>query len=307
MLDVLSKDMATDLTKKEACESDRATDTREASLLSRSMDDLTDAVDSATTKIAELTAEIDAKTEDVANLNAELKSATALREEEHTEWVATDKDDKDALALVNQAKVVLEQFYIDNNMAFVQKRQAPFTSVAGEAPPPPPSTWETPYGGKQEEQQGVTSLLAIIAEDIEKDIAKSLAEEQAAEALYQQTKADILASVEALEASIESLSGLRGETVEAKEAAITDRSSKNLELKAVMDRIAAAMPDCDYFTINYPLRVQNRQTEIDGLNKAKDILGGGQFTAANEDRAIVPGDALVQRRSKFLGRTQAAL
>mmetsp|Transcript_9973 Transcript_9973/g.14921 ORF Transcript_9973/g.14921 Transcript_9973/m.14921 type:complete len:304 (+) Transcript_9973:531-1442(+) len=296
MLDVLSKDMATDLTKKEACESDRATDTREASLLSRSMDDLTDAVDSATTKIAELTAEIDAKTEDVANLNAELKSATALREEEHTEWVATDKDDKDALALVNQAKVVLEQFYIDNNMAFVQKRQAPFTSVAGEAPPPPPSTWETPYGGKQEEQQGVTSLLAIIAEDIEKDIAKSLAEEQAAEALYQQTKADILASVEALEASIESLSGLRGETVEAKEAAITDRSSKNLELKAVMDRIAAAMPDCDYFTINYPVRTSNRQIEIDGLNKAKQILSGAKFTKTDPTRELKPGDALLSVR-----------
>merc|ERR1719215_2561226 len=98
--------------------------------------------------------------------------------------------------------------------------------------------------------------------------------------------------------SVGELQGARGE----KEGAVTenkaDRLGKKGELSVVMQRIADAEPGCDYFSINYPLRVKNRQIEVDGLTKAKVILSGGEFAAPEDpNRAMRPGDAaLVQRR-----------
>lgn len=77
----------------------------------------------------------------------------------------------------------------ENGLALVQsKRQAPFVSEAGKAPPPPPATWEGGYGGKVDEQQGITAILGMIHEDILKDISKAEKEEADAAALYDKTK-----------------------------------------------------------------------------------------------------------------------
>merc|ERR1719215_1682317 len=108
---------------------------------------------------------------------------TQVRADENKEWLATDKDDKDAKELVLSAKNVILQFYSDNGLMFAQKGKVgqPFESQAGEAPPPPPPTWEAPYGGKVDEQQGIVAVLEMIMEDIQKDIQKASDEEDSAE------------------------------------------------------------------------------------------------------------------------------
>jgi len=304
MLDVLQKEEDEDLAKKEQCEADRAADTREAIATSRAMDELSDQITADRSKIAELTAEIEAKTQQVAETTQELKEATEMRQKEHAEWMATDKDDKDAKTVVGSAKEVLAKFYSENGLMLVQKsKQQPFVSASGEAPPPPPPTWEAPYGGKTDEQQGIVAVLEMIMDDIEKDITKSKDEDDASEALFQKSKAAMETEIQELETSISDLEGDKSE----KESAVTentaDRLGKKAELGVVMQRISDSEPGCDYFSINYPLRVKNRQIEVDGLNKAKVILSGGVFTAPlDPNREMKVGDAFLQRRTKFLGR-----
>jgi len=304
MLDMLQKEEDEDLAKKEQCEADRAADTREAIATSRAMDELSDQITADRSKIAELTAEIEAKTQQVAETMQELKEATEMREKEHAEWMATDKDDKDAKTIVGNAKEVLAKFYSENGLMLVQKsKQQPFVSASGEAPPPPPPTWEAPYGGKTDEQQGIVAVLEMIMEDIQKDITKSKEEDEASEALFQTSKAAMETEIQDLETSISELEGDKSE----KESAVTentaDRLGKKGELGVVMQRISDSEPGCDYYSINYPLRVKNRQIEVDGLNKAKVILSGGAFTAPlDPNREMKVGDAFLQRRTKFLGR-----
>merc|ERR1719215_1925634 len=116
------------------------------------MDELSDAITAGKSKIEELTAEISDNNRQVAATQQELKGAKDMREKEHAEWKVSDKEDKDAKALVLSAKDVLANFYADNGLmpAQVEDRRAPFDSEAGKAPPPPPSTWEAPYGGRTE-------------------------------------------------------------------------------------------------------------------------------------------------------------
>merc|ERR1719281_55873 len=70
------------------------------------------------------------------------------------------------------------------------------------------------------------------------------------------------------------------------------RDTKKGELDEVLKKIADINPNCEYFEVNYVMRRENRQIEIDGLNKAKAILKGGVFDKGPDpDREMKPGDA----------------
>jgi hypothetical protein len=293
MVATLSSEEATELAKKEGCEKDRMDDTRSAAKSSRTMDELTEAILSLKAEIKQLEADIVEKEEDVKKTEEALSEATRIREDEATAYAAAKKDDEDAAKLVASAKEVLEQFYADNNLMLVQ--QSPF-GEAGKAPPPPPKTWEAPYGGKTGESTGIISTLALIHEDINKDIAKATAEEEKSIAEYTAFKTDSEKKIFELKELISSLNADKAEAESDVVQNTEDRTSEHGSLKATMKKIKSAEPDCDYFTINYPVRTKNRQIEVDGLHKAKATLQGGEFaTPEDPTRELKPGDAFLQR------------
>merc|ERR1719401_693128 len=131
----------------------------------------------------------------------------------------------------------------------------------------------------------------MIHEDILKDISKADAEEAAAAALYLKTKTALETEQGELNTAIDALKLAKGDKEQDVVDNTADRLTNKGSLEVVMAKIKAAEPGCDYFAINYPLRVQNRQIEVDGLLKAKAILQGGSFEAADPNRELKPGDA----------------
>jgi len=298
MLALLQREETEDLQKKEQCEKNRAEDTREAILLSRAMDEHSEDITKLKAKIEDLIGEIADKIKLGEELGVELKEATDNRAKENAEYVGAKAEDVAAAKLVLDAQTVLTSFYEENGLNLAQTNsQQPFVSQAGAAPPPPPPTWDGAYGGKQDENKGIVSILEMIHSDILKDVAKADAEEQSSLDLFQKTETDIKDSITNLKYEITELSGTQGDAESDVETNVQDRQGKNGELKVVMSRISDTAPHCAYFQVNYPLRVSNRQTEVDGLKKAQIILNGGEF-AAPEDvgRDIKPGDALLSIR-----------
>jgi len=293
-----------DLTTKETCESDRATDTREAIVKARAMDELTETNQALAAKVKELTAEIEDKEAQVVVINKELADALKERTAEHAEYLKNKKDDADAAVLVENAKNVIQQFYTDNGLMLAQQPAiSDFKSVAGEAPPPPPATWEKPYGGKADEGAGIIAIMEMIHSDILADEADADAADAEAKALYDKTKLNLETERGELQSAIGDLTIQKATAEGDIQLNEGTRETKRGELKVIMKRIADAKPNCDFFLINYPLRVSNRHIEIDGLEKAKAILSGGTFDGLPDpDREIKPGDALVQARGKFLHR-----
>jgi hypothetical protein len=277
MISNLKGEEATDLENKEGCESDRATDTREAIVLGRGMDDHTDSITEAENRIVEIKEQIADNKKEIKSLGEQLSQATTDRGDENTLWNANNRNDAAAAELVQSAKGVLEDFYAENDLMFLQNKGKMEPVKAGAAPPPPPTTWEAPYGGKTGESAGIVAILEMIHEDILKDQAKAKTEEAEALASYEDFKADTEAQVSALE---DSNSGLQDELGQ-KESDIQDntngRLTKKNELETTLNKIGDATPGCDYLTINYDTKRKNRQIEIDGLIKAKAILSGGEF------------------------------
>mmetsp|Transcript_115339 Transcript_115339/g.200134 ORF Transcript_115339/g.200134 Transcript_115339/m.200134 type:complete len:747 (-) Transcript_115339:13-2253(-) len=293
MLSHLKDQEVEDLAKKEMCEKDRMADARDAIKASRDMDDLTDEMTRLASEIKEIEQEIATLKEKIAKATAEYNEAKSIRTEENTAYLAAKKDDEEAKDTVVKAKEVLTVFY-DSIQTFLlqrKKRQAP-----GEAPAPPPATWTASYTGKQEEGRGVIAILSLIYEDIEKDISKATKDENAAQAAFDAAETEYLAQKGKDEAQVQSLEGTKGDKETKKGEAESSRGTKFGELKALYSKLEAGEAECNYFTINYPLRRSNRLIEIDGLTKARAILEGGRFTKPKDpNREIKPGDALLQR------------
>merc|ERR1719199_2136989 len=287
MVATLKKEEETDLETKETCEKDRDEQTRTAAVKSREMDELTDSITRLTDQIANIKAEIVEKQDTIKKVEEEVAAATEQRKAENTDFKATDADDKLAKETVEKATGVLEKFYADNNLMLVQRQQVGHKQAPGEAPPPPPATFDAPYGGKTDEATSIVAILEMIAQDIQKDIQHAQAAEEKAQQEFDDFKAKSEQQISDLKSDISDLEDSQGKKENTIAENTESRTAASNELNAVMKTINDQRPGCDFFEVNYPNRLKNRQIEIDGLNKAKAILQGAEFSGA-----------FLQRRSK---------
>jgi len=298
MITTLNAEEAKDLTIKETCETDRAADTKDAQVYSRDYDEAHDEMVRLIGEIADLDTDIAEKKKSVEEIVLQLAEAKKMRDAENAEYLVNKADDQEASATVLRAQKVLEDFYKDNELNFLQAKKQPFAAEAGAAPPPPPPTWEAPYGGATGESTGVIAILTMINEDILKDIAKADQEELGSLTLYTKTKLALETEKIELESQItDAETTIAANTIKKGEEETNKVTAKDM-LKATMEKIADVDGYCSFFTINYPLRLKNRQMETDGLRKAKTILSGGAFAAPPGE--IKPGDALLQKQATGL-------
>merc|ERR1719203_2135653 len=217
----------------------------------------------------------------------------AVRTQENEAYLAAKKDDEDAAVLVHDATAVLEDFYSTNGLMLAQQKKQP-----GQAPIAPPATWDKPeYGGKTMEATGIISILKMIKEDIEKDIAKADADETEAIRIFDAAKSKLATERGELIMLLTQLRKTKGEKESKHSETQTTRTLTKGRLDIVMKKIKDAEPGCNYFTIKYPLRLKDRQIETDGLLKAKAVLSGANFAKPEDpNREIRPGDAFAQVR-----------
>jgi len=275
MVETLKEEEEKDLENKEQCESEREENTKEAREKSLEIDDASDEITRQEQIIKETEEQIELKKEEIKKLKEEIEEATRQREDENAEYKASKVDDKAAIELIEKAMDVLKAFRTENNLDLVQRgAQEPPKVEAGKAPPPPPATFDEPYGGAKGESMGIQSILGMIKEDIEKDIAKADKEEEEAEKDYQKMKKDAEDAIEAAEKAISDYEDKKAKAEEAKAEQVKIKEKAKPELDSVMETIKEEEGGCDFITINFKLRVKNRQLEIDGLLKAKAILQG---------------------------------
>jgi len=296
MVAQLKEEEDNDLETKQTCEKDRMDNTRKAIVLSRTIDEHTDAIN-------KLTASIEEAENTIKNLQAEnkktqdeLAKATQMRDDENKAWKKTDEDDKAASETVVRATDVLKEWYAENQ-AFIQTRQPVEGMAAGEAPPPPPPTWEGGYEGKQGESQGIVAIMEMVNEDIVKDRADAKADEDNAQKEFDAFKKDSEDHIAALKKQEEDTDKKMGDDMDSRSQETKERGTAKQNLDEMLKTIKGINPNCEYYEVNYPMRRKNRQIELDGLQKAKAILEGGVFNAGPDpDREMKPGDAFLQKR-----------
>merc|ERR1719182_844319 len=201
----LHKENDMDLKVKEDCENDRNKNTKMAKNAAYE-------IDQETAIIVRKEAEIDAKNAEIARLQDEKKElqlqrdeATVNRAKEKSEFDEAKATDEAAVALIGKAKDALAKFYTDNNLALAQLKARQPVVVAGEAPPPPPTTWSEPYGGAKGENNGITSIMEMVMNDIAKDITTATTVEETAIADYNSFMSETKAQIEKIDSDVTDL------------------------------------------------------------------------------------------------------
>merc|ERR1719162_1696344 len=132
----------------------------------------------------------------------------------------------------------------------------------------------------------------MIHEDILKDITKAKEENDKAQTEFDTFKTDSEAQVASLEQANDDLAGTKGTKEDDISSEKQERLAQKDQMTVAINKIKDATAGCDYITLNYNVRLTNRQNEIDGLSKAKGILQGGEFSEGPDaNREMKPGDA----------------
>merc|ERR1719428_1393537 len=144
------------------------------------------------------------------------------------------------------------------------------------APPPPPETFGA-YSKKSEESGGVIAMMDGMVADVKKEMQEAEFAEKDAQKEYEEFMADskekraddtkTMADKTAVKADTEAELVKNEESLAAK---------KNEEMANDM-YIMNLHGECDWLIENYEARKEARNTEIDGLKKAKAVLSGADY------------------------------
>jgi len=216
-----------------------------------------------------------ANTEDslLQNTNSQ-KTETGERTEANLAYQADVKNLVAAQGILSKALKVLKAYYDDladklaNNEALLQKK---------EDPAPPQIFDDNSFKGQSEGKGGghdVIDMLKFILEETQKEESEAHADEEKAQADYE----DSMTSLKKQEADDEKkLSDLQADLAETEEnllQAQADLKATTEDRDEIVDYIAKIKPGCDFITANFKLREKNRSIEKTALEKAVTLIKG---------------------------------
>merc|ERR1740138_1457045 len=109
----------------------------------------------------------------------------------------------------------------------------------------------------------------MVREDILKDRADAKADEDAAQKEFDEFEKDSEEHIKELNGEKRRTTKDMGNAEGKRSSTKRQRSSQKGKLNGLLNKIQDINPNCEYYEVNYPMRRENRQIEIDGLNKAK--------------------------------------
>merc|ERR1719395_368916 len=187
-----------------------------------------------------------------------MKEATEFRGTEKEENMKTIKDAKEAQDAVNQALVILKEFYAKQG-AFLQAAQVPEMAA---------------YKGMGGAKKGVVGMLEVILSDFARLEAETTADENTAAREYEQFMSDSKADAKAKHDE-EFDKGMQKDQKEHElKGKTSDLDSTQEELDAALQYYEELKPACLEVHVSYEERVAKRKEEIESLKQAYEILSG---------------------------------
>jgi chromosome segregation ATPase len=253
MIARLEKEAAEEADAKSFCDAETKKSKAKQAELTASSDKHAVRIEKTTAKIAQLKEQIKLLQEQTAEMDAAQAEATALRTEEHEEYLKASKEYKDSADAVSNAIAVLEAYY--SGASFVQSRQAP------------------ELGGKKGDiASTIMSMLEVAESDFSTLLAESEAQEKAAQNSYDKLKEQ---NAVTRASSTEEVKGKEA-TVKSEETALLnykeDFATTGKELDAVLTYLDKLKPQCETKVMSYAERKAKREEEIEGLKEALEIL-----------------------------------
>jgi len=272
----LKKEQQDDANKKEYCDVqfDLADDKKKA--LEKTASDLETAITEAKENIVTTKEEIDALEDGVRALDKSVAEATEQRKEENEDYKSLMAGNAAAKELIGFAKNRLNKFY-NPKLYKPPAAMAQVRAHNGVAPPPPPEAVEA-YSKKGEESNGIIAMMDALSADLQKEMTEAEATEKDAQGDYEQFMADSANKRAEDSKTLTDKEGALAQLEELLETQTSEKTSTGKTLEATLSYISSLHAECDWLVKYFDMRKEARENEIDGLEKAKAVLSGADFS-----------------------------
>jgi hypothetical protein len=213
-------------------------------------------VEELTSTIATLGDTIKKLADEQAELTKSMIEATKFRDAEKAENAAIVADAEAGASAVENALVILKEFY-SSQAAFIQQKQVPEMAS---------------YKGMQSAKGGVIGMLEVILSDFSRLKAETTAAENSAASEYSSFMSESKASKEMKHKAEVQAKLDKDETEFQKSQTNKDLEATNEELAKANEYYAQLKPSCIEVHVSYEERVAGRKAEIQALKDAYDIL-----------------------------------
>jgi len=259
MVAAIKAEDQSDLTKKESCEEALANNTAEKKRLERDIENQESAMSSAQGKISEMSSRLKKIAAQQAEVAAQVKSADELRDAEAAAFTQSNKDDQNAIQLIEQATAFITKFYSDDAAPAESKTHSLLQITSS-----------TCTAGAQ--SSGIVQTMKMVADDVRKEILEAEKDEKEALAAYKKNKAAFEAEKDEIDTARSQFQTVRS----TKSLDLTSATGSKATVTGMLDGLVGTMaevkPNCDFYINNFESRSKNRQNELEGLKHAKVIL-----------------------------------
>jgi len=194
---------------------------------------------------------------DIATADKTLDDMAKKRKEENDAYLQAKSDDEKAIVLLEKAKAALAEY----GMKFLQQDPEPEMKLSGKD-----------SAGTQ--TKGVVSLLDMIIEDLDNELAEGKSAEAAAQLDYEAMKKAVEDQKAKLTKAKINLDGQIAEEGTAKTAEEDLQKENEKELTNEKATETDLKKTCDDSIKNQPERRQKRKIETEGLLSAREFLAG---------------------------------
>lgn len=266
----LVEQAADEMSHKGWCDTELAANGQTRKEKTNSVEALHAEIDQLQAGIAKLTEDISELTMTVAELDAAMAERTKLRNEERATNAETVDDATKAQTAVDQAMLVLTQFYVNAGEAaeatsFVQKSAAP------------PEMPDSEYTGMGGESGKVLGMLEVILADFARLEASTKAAEASSQAEYDLFMTDSKNDKAAKSGDIEHKSAKKQDKSELLTNKNGDLDGTSKELDAAMTYFYKLKSSCVDSGVSFEDRVAQRNEEVRCLREALRILSGAEI------------------------------
>merc|ERR1719335_2101361 len=153
----------------------------------------------------------------------------------------------------------------------------------------------TSAGKSSGESKGIVSMMTMIKEDLEDEIANGVKSEEETQAKFEEAMGNANKLLDDLRAKKMNLEQAISDTnTEIDESEVVKEDTQGL-LKEEKDYLASIKPDCDWILNSFTERREKRAIELEGLLEAKGMLAGASPSVAVGRRSTAGG---VQERPR---------
>jgi len=278
MMDTLKEEEKADIEQRDWCKEETFKNEQEASRYEYKIERTDAKIMKLTTKLNELEASLQQTIQQIMDTKTDIKNMEDTRKEENAAFQSAKSDDEGAAKLLGAAIEAMTAFYKNNKIGMGEIQgaaqalvQEPTFEVSADQAP---DATFTSAGKSSGESKGIVSIMTMIKEDLEDEIANGVKNEAETQTKFEEQLGEANTLLDDLRAKKTNLEQAITDTnTEIDEAEVLKEDTQNL-LKEDKDYLASIKPDCDWILNSFTERRTKRAAEMEGLLQAKGMLAG---------------------------------